>query len=97
MLLQKLKELEDIQIQCIIQCYVRNYLHFWLYELYAIFNKVHKVKAINKVQKVRTSQLWKLFVIKQSPECIFMPKMQKNTFGGRAEPLGELVHSPDPI
>jgi len=56
MLLQKPKQM-NIQIQCIIQCYVRNYLHFSLYELYAIFNKVHKVQAINKVQKVRTSQL----------------------------------------
>jgi len=29
-----------------------------MYELYVIFNKVNKVQAKNKVQKVRTSQLW---------------------------------------
>ena len=28
-----------------------------MYELHAILNKVHKVQAKNKVQKVRTSQL----------------------------------------
>ena len=41
----------------------------------------------------------KLFVIKQSKWCKFMPKMQQNTFGGRAlqGPAGELMRSPDPV
>ena len=38
----------------------------------------------------------KLFVIEQSKKCKFMPKMHRNTFGGRAPPveLGELIRSP---
>jgi len=40
-----------------------------------------------------------IFVIKQSKGCKFMPKMQQNTFGGRAPPgpavMGELMRSPD--
>jgi len=38
----------------------------------------------------------KLFVIKQSKWCIFMPKMHQNTFGGRAPsaPAGKLLRSP---
>jgi len=39
----------------------------------------------------------KLFVIKQSKGCKFMPKMhQKIRFGGAfcLDPLGELMHSP---
>ena len=35
----------------------------WIYELYVIFNKIHKVQVKNKVQKVRTSQL----CVKYSP------------------------------
>jgi len=34
----------------------------------------------------------KLFVIKQSKGCKFMPKVYQNTLGGRA-PLGELMRS----
>ena len=41
----------------------------------------------------------KLFAIKQSKRCKFMPKMHQNTFGGRAppDPLGELICSPDSL
>jgi len=34
------------------------FLTFSLYELYFIYNNVHKVQVTNKVQKVRTSQPW---------------------------------------
>jgi len=39
----------------------------------------------------------KLFVIKRSIGCKFMPKMHQNTFGGRASrgPAGKLMQSPD--
>jgi len=50
--LQKLKFLK------IICSYARIYLTFWLYELYFVYNAVHKALANNKLQKVRTSQLW---------------------------------------
>jgi len=36
----------------------------------------------------------KLFVVKQSEGCRFMPKIHLNTFGGRALPLGEHTRSP---
>ena len=38
----------------------------------------------------------KLFVIKQSNGCKFMPKMHRNTFGSRTPPgpAGELMRSP---
>ena len=36
----------------------------------------------------------KLFVVKQSEGCRFMPKIHLNTFGGRALPLGEHMRSP---
>ena len=42
----------------------------------------------------------KLFVIKQSKECKFIPKMHHNTFGGRAPPWparGAYARSPSPI
>jgi len=40
----------------------------------------------------------KLFVIKQSKGCKFMPKMHQNAFGGRAPPgpAGDLMHSDIP-
>ena len=39
----------------------------------------------------------KLFVIIQQSEGKFMPKMHRNTFGGRPDPLGgEFMRSPRP-
>ena len=42
-----------LSLMCAIICI----FDYELYELYVIYNKVHKVQANNKVQKVRTSQL----------------------------------------